>query len=159
MSRRMKSLYPSSALSVAVALCIAVAAAAAFAHEGHSHTDAVKPTPEERAAFEAAKPAFERSCFRCHTAAGKKSKRKAIQHLAMDAYPFGGHHAHEVGKVVRRALGVGGDGKATMPSDEPGTVTGEDLRLILAWADAFDRAHPTPAKLDAPPPVQQGVRR
>ena len=90
---------------------------------------------------------------------GKKSKRKALLHLAMDTYPFGGHHANEVGKVVRAALGMGGGGKATMPSDEPGTVAGEDLRLILAWAEAFDRAHPAPARLDAIPPVEQGHKR
>ncbi len=126
----------------AIALFCALGAAAASAHGGHEHSAPPAPTPEERAAFEAARPAFERNCFRCHTTAGKKSKRKAMQHLAMDTYPFGGHHANEVGKVIRKVLGGGGAGKATMPSDDPGAVTGDDLRLIKAWADAFDKAHP-----------------
>ena len=146
-------------MSGGIGLLVAVAALAAVAHEGHTHAAPPKPTPEERAAFDAAKPAFERNCFRCHTTAGKKSKRKAMQHLAMDAFPFGVHNALEVGKVIRAALGIGGDGKATMPSDEPGTVAGEDLRLILAWADAFDRAHPAAGALDALPPVEQGRKR
>ena len=124
-------------------LLVTVVAAAASAHGGHTHEGAapLTPTPEERAAFEAARPAFERNCFRCHTTAGKKSKRKAMQHLAMDTYPFGGHHASEAGEVVRKALGGGGAAKATMPSDDPGSVTADDLRLINSWADAFDRAH------------------
>jgi hypothetical protein len=29
-----------------------------------------------------------------------------------------------------------------MPKDDPGSVQGEELRLIIAWADAFDKAHP-----------------
>ena len=148
-----------SAVSVGIGLFVAVAAVAAFAHEGHIHVAPPEPTPEERAAFETAKPAFERNCFRCHTTTGKKFKPKAMQHLAMDTYPFGGQHANEVGKVVRAALGMGGAEKSTMPSDEPGTVAGEDLRLILAWADAFDRAHPAPATLDAAPAGEQGHRR
>jgi hypothetical protein len=155
----MKVLSQSSAVSVGIGLLVAVAAVATFAHEGHTHVVPTKPTPAERAAFDAAKPAFDRNCFRCHTTSGKKSKRKALQHLAMDTYPFGGHHANEVGKVVRSALGMGSGGKATMPSDEPGTVAGEDLRLILTWPDAFDRAHPGPATLDALPPVEQGHKR
>ena len=142
----------SKSILLLATLAVAVTRAPAFGHEGHSHTGPVTPTPEEQAAFDAAKPAFERDCFRCHTTAGKKSKHKAMQHLAMDAYPFGGHHAHEVGKVVRGALGVGGV-KATMPSDEPGSVRGEDLRLILAWADAFDRAHPAAAR-ESPDPAK-----
>ena len=143
-----------------VALLFAVAVAAASAHGGHSHEGATPPapTPEERAAFEAARPAFEKNCFRCHTTAGKKSKRKALQHLSMDTYPFGGHHASEVGKVVRKALGGGGAGKATMPSDGPGTVTGDDLRVINAWADAFDRAHAATSGESNPGSEQTHVR-
>jgi len=145
MTSRTILLSSSNLLRIGLALSVTAVGAAAFAHGGHGGSIAPKPTAEEREAFEAAKPAFERNCFRCHTSAGKKSKRKAMQHLAMDGYPFTGHHANEVGKVVRKALGVGGPGKATMPSDDPGAVTGEDLRLIVAWADAFDRAHTSPA--------------
>lgn len=58
----------------------------------------------------------------------------------MTRYPFGGHHAGEAGEAVRSVLE-----NATMPSDDPGAVTGEDLNLILAWADAFTAAHRSPA--------------
>jgi hypothetical protein len=121
--------------------CAAIAVPVAYAHQGHGVGHAPQPTPEEIAAFEKAKPAFVRHCFRCHTSAGKKSKPKALAHLSMDGYPFGGHHADESGTVIRKVLGAGG-GKPTMPSDEPGAVTGEDLARILAWADAFEHAHP-----------------
>jgi hypothetical protein len=125
-------------------------AGVAFGHAGHGATKPPKPTPEEIAAFEAAKPAFERHCFRCHTTAGKKSKRKALAHIAMDQYPFTGHHADEAGAVVRIVLGQDASEKVTMPSDDPGAVTGDDLARILAWADAFNHAHPTrPGDSDA----------
>ena len=117
-----------------------IAASAAQGHGSHGAGHPSKPTPEELRAYEAAKPVFERHCFRCHTSAAKKAKRKALAHVAMDRYPFGGHHAGEAGAVVRKVLG-GGGAKATMPSDDPGAVTGDDLAKILAWADAFDRAH------------------
>lgn len=130
-----------AAAGFVIVICAAIAVPVAYAHEGHGVGHAPKPTPEEIAAFETAKPAFERHCFRCHTSAGKKSKPKALAHISMDVYPFGGHHADESGSVVRKVLGAGG-GKPTMPSDNPGAVTGEDLALILAWADAFEHAHP-----------------
>jgi hypothetical protein len=132
------------AKTVASATLLAVLAAAAQVrgHAGHGSARVSKPTREEAAAFAAAKPAFERHCFRCHTTAGKKSKRKALEHMSMDRYPFGGHHAAQAGPAIRKVLGIGGATKATMPSDEPGAVTGDDLAKIAAWADAFDRAHP-----------------
>jgi hypothetical protein len=58
----------------------------------------------------------------------------------MTTYPFAGHHAHEVAAEVRKVLGVGG-GEPTMPLDKPGAVKGDELALVVAWADAFDRAH------------------
>ncbi len=68
----------------------------------------------------------------------------------MDDYPFGGHHADEAGAVVRKVLGVAGR-KATMPPDNPGAVTGDDLSDILAWADAYDAAkRASKDKADAP---------
>ena len=33
-----------------------------------------------------------------------------------------------------------------MPKDDKGAVKGEELELILAWADAFERAHPPKPK-------------
>jgi hypothetical protein len=129
-------------IGVAVA-AIAAAGAAAHGHGGHAQAPAPKPTPAEIAAFEAARPAFEHHCFRCHTSAGKKSKRKALADVAMDRYPFAGHHAGDAGKAIRKVLGKDGKSKATMPSDDPGVVAGDDLTKILAWADEFDRAHAT----------------
>jgi uncharacterized membrane protein len=134
---------------------LAVAAAVAEAHGGHAAARAHKPTPEEIAAFEVAKPVFERHCFRCHTTAGKKSKHKALDHISMDQYPFGGHHADEAGKVVGEVLGADATGKATMPSDDRGAVRGDDLAKIVAWAAAFDRA--SAKKRDAP--ASAGRRR
>lgn len=130
-------------LRSAFALMVLVGAGgAALGHAGHRASHALSSTPEERAAYEAAKSVFERHCFRCHTTAGKKAKRKSLDHLTMDDYPFAGHHAGEAATVVRRVLGVGGKAKATMPSDDPGVVAGDELAKVLAWADAFDRAHP-----------------
>jgi hypothetical protein len=89
-------------------------------------------------AFEAARPVFEQHCNHCHTDAGNA---EAIEHLDMRAYPFGGEHAAMAGMAVREALGATGHAP-TMPADDPGAVTGDQLALLLAWADAFDEAHP-----------------
>lgn len=94
----------------------------------------------ETAAYERAKPVFEKYCSKCHAKGGKNAKPKSLEHLDMTSYPFGGHHAAEIGAEVRKVLGIGG-GKATMPMDDPGSVKGDDLALIAAWADAYDKAH------------------
>ena len=96
------------AASLAVAVLAVVAASTAHAHKGHGTGQAPQPTPDEIAAFEKAKPAFERHCFWCHTATGKNANHKALAHIAMDSYPFGGHHADEAGSVVRKVPGAGG---------------------------------------------------
>jgi|GEM_PF-3283415 len=140
-----RSFWPARQLLSALTLTVLLSAAgAALGHAGHRRSQAVKPTPDELAAYAAAKPAFERHCFRCHTTSGQKAKAKpkALEHLAMDRYPFGGHHADEAAAAIRKALGVGVAAKATMPSDDPGTVAGDDLAKIVQWAEAFDRAHP-----------------
>jgi hypothetical protein len=94
----------------------------------------------ERVAYEKAKPVFEAYCAPCHTSQSDKSGKSALQHFSMDSYPFGGHHAREVTKSIRHVLGASGS-KPTMPRDKPGAVQGEDLQLILAWAESYDRAH------------------
>ena len=104
----------------------------------------------ETAAWNTAKPVFERACARCHTSAGKDTGKKKLAHFNMDTYPLGGHHAAMIGPEVREVLGLAGT-KATMPSDAPGSVTGDDLAKIKAWADAWDAAdtagaHPKAAK-------------
>jgi cytochrome c5 len=94
----------------------------------------------EQAAYEQARPVFEKYCARCHTQGGKKAKAKTLGHFDMTSYPFAGHHADEVGVVIRDVLGVTGK-KPTMPMDRAGVVQGDELALVVAWADAFDKAH------------------
>lgn len=101
------------------------------------------PPLAEHAAYERARPVFERFCSSCHTASGSGSGKAALKHFSMDAYPFGGHHAAEMTATIRKVLGASG-APPTMPRDRPGAVTGEDLALVLAWADAADRSAPAP---------------
>lgn len=93
----------------------------------------------EMAAFDQAKPVFERFCANCHLPDGKKSRSKAeaLEHFSMATYPYGGHHADDLTGSVRAVLGLTGK-KATMPKGKPGSVKGDDLAAIAAWADAFD---------------------
>lgn len=121
-----------------------LAPAFALAHGGgHPLRGAVSPS--EATAFELARPALEKHCYRCHAKVGGKGKPKALVHLDMTSYPFAGHHAGEAGLVVRAALGAAPDGgRATMPKGDPGSVPGEDLLRILAWTDAFTLAHQPP---------------
>ncbi|MCC7535818.1 MAG: hypothetical protein IT379_06380 [Deltaproteobacteria bacterium] len=94
-------------------------------------------TPTAVEAFAAARPALERHCDRCHGAAGG---RQARRHLDTSSATPGGHHAHELGRELRRVLGATGR-RATMPPDARGSVTGDDLAALLAWADAIEREH------------------
>ena len=94
----------------------------------------------ETAAFEKAKPVFEKACAKCHTKSGKLAAKKKLDHFDMTTYPFGGHHAMEISGAIRKSLGIDGS-KPTMPFDKKGSVKGEDLALIAAWADAFDASH------------------
>lgn len=91
----------------------------------------------EMAAFEKAKPVFDKNCSSCHVMGGRGAKAKTLQHFNMTKYPFGGHHAHEMTASIRKSLGLTGS-KATMPKNKPGSVQGDDLATIAAWADAFD---------------------
>lgn len=105
-----------------------------------------KPDPEalkkeamdnETAAFEKAKPVFEGFCKSCHVKGQKNASAKKLGEFDMTAYPFGGKH--NTTKDIRKVLGIGG-GKATMPKIKPGSVKGDDLAAITAWADAYDAA-------------------
>lgn len=98
-------------------------------------------SPSEQDAYERARPLFERYCASCHTTHGERSRRSALRHFNMDSYPLGGHHADEIGAMVRQSLGASGS-PATMPRDRPGVIEGDELQVILEWADAFERAHP-----------------
>jgi len=108
-----------------------------------------EPTPEklkadllanENGAYQAAKPVFQQYCASCHEKGGKSASSKKLDHFDMTAYPFGGHHAMEISKEIRHALGIDGS-KPTMPKSKPGAVKGDELALIAAWADAFDASH------------------
>ena len=94
----------------------------------------------ETAAFEKAKPVFDKYCAACHDKSKKGAKASTLKHFDISSYPFGGEHAADVDKEVRKVLAIGG-GKATMPKGKPGAVKGDELALIAAWADAFDAAH------------------
>jgi mono/diheme cytochrome c family protein len=107
------------------------------------------PSPE-RTAYERVKPILEKHCATCHTTSGPATSKEALEHFSMDGYPFGGHHANEIGAVVRKSLGASGS-KPTMPRGKAGVVKGDELAAILAWADAFDAAHPPAAKDQSKP--------
>ncbi|MBA3464159.1 MAG: cupredoxin domain-containing protein [Deltaproteobacteria bacterium] len=94
----------------------------------------------EMTAYENVKPLVGQYCASCHTKGQKGAKAKTLEHFETTTYPFGGHHAMEVGKNVRKVLAIGG-GKPTMPKNKPGVVKGEELALFKAWADAFDASH------------------
>lgn len=94
----------------------------------------------ELSAYEAAKPVFDKFCASCHTKGGPGAKKGTLAHFETTNYPFQGHHTEEMAESIRKTLGVGGR-KATMPRNKPGSVQGEDLALILKWADAFDASH------------------
>jgi mono/diheme cytochrome c family protein len=118
-------------------------------HEQPPPEEPAAPDPEkvkadllaaETAAYERARPVFETYCAGCHTKGGKNASKKKLEHFDMTAYPFGGHHAGEMGTTVRKVLGIDGS-KPTMPRGKPGAVQGDELAAIAAWADAFDAAH------------------
>ncbi|HEU5056991.1 MAG TPA: c-type cytochrome [Kofleriaceae bacterium] len=136
-------------------------AAPAGGHAGHEHPQATPPadpgtppgeTPAdpdqakadllaaEAAALEKARPVFDKHCARCHTKGGKNARPKTLEHFDMSSYPFGGHHAGEIAGEIREVLAIGG-GKPSMPADKPGAVSGDELALIAAWADACEKSH------------------
>ncbi len=94
----------------------------------------------ETAAFEKAKPVFDKHCSRCHVQGARQANKKKLDEFDMTSYPFGGKHAMEIGEEIREVLAIGG-GKAKMPPDKKGAVKGDELALIAAWADAFDASH------------------
>ncbi len=127
----------------------APAAPPADPHAGHGAAAPVKPgagsdkdaiATAERTAYERAKPIFEKHCGRCHSSSGKKAKKKTLGHFSIDTYPFGGHHAAEVGQTIRVVLGVTGK-EPTMPMDDAGAVKGAELETLVEWSKAFDASH------------------
>ena len=94
---------------------------------------------DEQTAYDKAKPVFEKYCAGCHTQNGKRATKKKLSHFDMTSYPFGGHHAATIGNEVREVLGLSGE-KPTMPDDKPGSVKGDDLATVDAWAQAWIKA-------------------
>jgi hypothetical protein len=136
-------------LSIATAGAMACASAQSAQHPqapppSSRPAEAAEIGAAELTAYSQAKPVFEAHCASCHTSRSSSSNAEALEHFSMDAYPFGGHHAAEIGSAIREVLGTSG-AKPTMPRDKPGAVQGPELQLILTWADAFDRAHPEAA--------------
>jgi hypothetical protein len=136
--------------------CLALWVAAAGCGAGQTSSDRSQgstpaareadPMTQEMHAYEQARPVFEKYCAACHTERDRGTEHaEALLHFSMDGYPFGGHHADEIGAEVRAVLGAA-DNEPTMPPDNPGVVRGEELALVLAWADAFDRAQAVRAK-------------
>ena len=122
---------------IALAVAVGLAWSRASAEPAPAKTDLVAA---ETAAYERAKPVFDKWCAKCHSKTGTKSSISKREHFDMTTYPFGGHHAAQIGGEVRKALGVTGK-KPTMPADRKGAVKGAELALIKAWADAFDASH------------------
>jgi uncharacterized membrane protein len=140
-----------------LALAAVLSAGSTWAHGPARKTAVRTVSAEERAAFAAAKPALDKHCARCHIAGGRKAKPKTLKHFNLTRYPPTGHHAHETGAVVRRVLlGDKAKGKEpTMPADDIGAVTGDELKKVVAWTEAVDRA-PRPAR--EPPPGKSGEK-
>lgn len=94
----------------------------------------------ERAAFDRAKPVFDRYCIACHTKRGKQKTQKRLDAIDFTKYPPAGRYAKIVGGAVRDVLGQSGV-PATMPFDRKGAVVGDELAVVMAWVDAWARAH------------------
>jgi mono/diheme cytochrome c family protein len=103
---------------------------------------------DERAAFDKAKPVFDKYCAGCHAQGGKQATKKKLDHFEMTSYPFGGHHVATLGPTIRKVLAIEG-GKATMPYNKPGSVTGDDLAAIAGWVKAWDAAQAAGVHPDA----------
>lgn len=119
---------------------------------GEPDRAAADPKPDllaaETAAWATARPVVEQACATCHTNAGKKATKKKLGHFNFDSYPPSGHHTSTIGFTIRDVLGLSGK-KPTMPFDKPGSVHGDDLAKIKAWADAWEAAE----KAGAHPPA------
>jgi mono/diheme cytochrome c family protein len=119
----------------------AAAAAVAEPHDhGASDVDHDALLAAETEASQAALPIFATHCARCHMPGEPDATDDTLHHFSMEAYPFRGHHAHQMGDTIRAVLGADG-GEPTMPDDDPGALSDEELEVVLAWAEAFDRAH------------------
>jgi mono/diheme cytochrome c family protein len=106
-----------------LALTACASGAATVNPGGSVVTTAGESPPAELAAYERARPVFQRHCARCHATGGEKANNKggALKHFNMDGYPFTGHHASDIGETVREVLGARGE-QPSMPRDNPGAL-------------------------------------
>jgi len=93
----------------------------------------------ETAAYDQAKPVFDTYCAGCHAQGGAKATDKTLAHLDITTYPFGGHHVATMGPTIKHVLGIDG-AKPIMPKNAPGSVQGDELALVTAWAAAWQAA-------------------
>lgn len=94
----------------------------------------------ELAAYQAAKPVFVKYCGACHSATGNKTSPSKLEDFDMSSYPFDGKETDDIDDVISVTLGLRGT-KATMPKNKPGSLNGEELQLIVDWAEAYDSNH------------------
>jgi uncharacterized membrane protein len=127
--------------SVVVAICVALGVALGACGPAEAAPPPAKSDPlaAETSAWTAAQPVFQKYCSHCHTQGGKAASKKKLNHFNFTSYPVTGHHAHTIGVTIRDVLGLSGK-KVRMPLDKPGSVTGDDLKLIKAWTDAWAAA-------------------
>ena len=117
--------------------------AGAAAVEAAPPDAAPAPDPKEEAlaaektAYDAAETVFLSACGNCHIQGGVKATQKTLARLDLTSYPFTGDHASP--EAIRKVLGIDGS-KPTMPKNKPGSVQGDDLAAIQAWANAADAA-------------------
>ena len=99
------------------------------------------PDPEE-AVWQLARRVLDKHCVDCHSRGGPKASSRTLDHFSFDEYPPGGHHADEMGKAIRRALGADSKGGRPMKPHDELTLRPEERDLLLAWSRAFDAAQP-----------------
>ena len=116
------------------------------------------PLAVERAAYDAARPVFERWCVRCHVPTNGSMSVITSDTFDISTYPFTGQSGALAGYHVADVLGtMFGDLDAPdgadefrrpwaqhaprMPKTEPGAVQGDDLALVRTWTVAWRAAH------------------
>jgi mono/diheme cytochrome c family protein len=92
----------------------------------------------ELAAYERAKPVFERHCTACHRDGTRLTSGEAMRKVDMNGYPFGGAPRAAMTRTVMASLTGGGP---TMPPFRRQPLTAEEVALIRAWAAATDAAN------------------
>ena len=93
----------------------------------------------EADAYAAALPVVQAHCVVCHRYA--PGKAASFTKLDFTANPPRGSVEGVLGYKLREVLGATGK-PATMPKDKPGSLSPKEKALMLAWADAWIRAHP-----------------